>query len=74
MVKEKTLEELRDIEEFSSNVKRLLDSAIRNLNLMDEIETTRDSAMVRTKIDEATMWLEKCQSGIIIELANRTCR
>lgn len=73
MAKEKTLKELRDIEEFSSNVKRLLDSAIRNLNLMDKIETTRDSAMVRTKIDEATMWLDKYQSGIVIELANRTC-
>lgn len=30
--------------------------------------------MVRTKIEEATMWLEKYQSNIVIELANRTCR
>lgn len=74
MAKEKTLKELRDIEELSSNVKGLLDSAIRNLNLMDKIETTRDSAMVRTKIDEAMMWLGRYYAGVCVNLANRTCR
>lgn len=74
MVKEKTLAQLQELVEFSNNVKRSLDTAIRNLDIMSEIETTRDTAMVRTKIDEAKMWLEKYQGSVIVEQARRTCK
>jgi hypothetical protein len=74
MVKEKTLAQLQELVEFSNNVKRSLDTAIRNLDIMSEIETTRDTAMVRTKIDEAIMWLEKYQGSVIVEQARRTCK
>lgn len=74
MVKEKTLAQLQELVEFSNNVKGSLDTAIRNLDIMSEIETTRDTAMVRTKIDEAIMWLEKYQGSVIVEQARRTCK
>lgn len=74
MAKEKTLAQLQELLEFSNNVKRSLNTAIRNLDMMSEIETTRDTAMVRTKIDEAIMWLEKYQGSVIVEQAQRTCK
>lgn len=74
MAKEKTLAQLQELVEFSNNVKRSLNTAICNLDIMCEIETTRDTAMVRTKIDEAIMWLEKYQGSVIVEQARRTCK
>lgn len=74
MAKEKTLAQLQELLEFSDNVKRSLNTAVRNLDMMSEIETTRDTAMVRTKIDEAIMWLEKYQGSVIVEQARRTCK
>ena len=74
MAKEKTLAQLQELVEFSNNVKILLNTATRNLDIMCEIETTRDTAMVRTKIDEAMMWLEKYQGSVIVEQARRTCK
>ena len=46
--------------------------AIRNLNIMAEVGATRELAMVKTKIDEAMMWLEKYHAGVCIDLANIT--
>lgn len=74
MAKEKTLTQLQELEEFSNNVNRSLSTAIRNLDIMNEIETTRETAMVRTKIDEAMMWLMKYQGSVIVEKARRTCK
>ena len=74
MAKEKTLAQLQELEEFSNNVNRSLNTAIRNLDMMNEIETTRETAMVRTKIDEAMMWLKKYQGSVIVEQARRTCK
>lgn len=74
MAKEKTLAQLQALVGASENIKRLLNTAIGNLDIMGEVETTRDTAMVRTKIDESLMWLEKYEDGLIVEQARRTCK
>lgn len=74
MAKEKTLAQLQALVGVSENIKRLLNTAIGNLDIMGEVETTRDTAMVRTKIDESLMWLEKYEDGLIVEQARRTCK
>lgn len=74
MAKKLTIPELRTLEAQCANLMRSLEPAIGNVSIMAETNATRELSMVRTKIEEATMWLEKYQSGIIIELANRTCR
>ncbi len=55
MAKKNRIEELKTLDAQCGNAKRVLDTAYRNLDMMAEIEVTRDSAMVRTKIDEARM-------------------
>lgn len=37
------------------------------------VTLTRETAIVRTKIDEARMWLEKRQVQVCVELARKTC-
>jgi len=74
MAKKLTIPELQALEAQCANLMRSLETAIGNVNIMAETNATRELSMVRTKIEEATMWLEKYQSGNIIELANRTCR
>jgi|GEM_PF-1737539 hypothetical protein len=74
MEKEKSTTELKSLDEFCMNTMRALGNVHRNLDAMAEIETTRASAMVRTKIDEAMMWLEKYHEGVSIDLAHKTCR
>lgn len=74
MAKKLTILELRTLEAQCANLMRSLETAIGNVNIMAETNATRELSMVRTKIEEATMWLEKYQSNIVIELANRTCR
>lgn len=74
MAKKLTIPELRTLEAQCANLMRSLETAIGNVNIMAETNATRELSMVRTKIEEATMWLEKYQSNIVIELANRTCR
>ncbi len=49
MGKEKSTTELKSLDEFCMNTMRALGNAHRNLDAMAEIETTRASAMVRTK-------------------------
>lgn len=74
MAKKLTIPELQALEAQCANLMRSLETAIGNVNIMAETNATRELSMVRTKIEEATMWLEKYQSGNIIELANRTGR
>lgn len=74
MAKKLTIPELQTLEAQCANLMRSLETAIGNVNIMAKTNATRELSMVRTKIEEATMWLEKYQSGNIIELANRTCR
>lgn len=56
------------------HLNQTLDTAIRNIDFMAENGTTRELAIVKTKIEEAIMWLEKCRNGVNIELARRLCR
>lgn len=74
MAKKLTIVELQTLEAQCANLMGTLGTAISNVNIMADTNATRELSMVRTKIEEATMWLEKYRSGIIIELANRTCR
>lgn len=37
------------------------------------VTLTRETAIARTKIDEARMWLEKRQAQVCVELACKTC-
>lgn len=74
MAKKLTIPELQALEAQCANLMRSLETAIVNVNMMAETNATRELSMVRTKVEEATMWLEKYQSSTIIELANRTCR
>ena len=74
MAKKLTIPELRTLEAQCVNLMRSFDTAIRNINIIAETNATRELSMVRTKIDEAMMWLEKYQAGVCIDLANKTCR
>lgn len=74
MAKKLTIPELQILEAQCANLMRSLGAAISNVNIMAETNATRELSMVRTKIEEATMWLKKYQSGKIFELANRTCQ
>lgn len=74
MAKKLTVVELQTLEAQCANLMRSMDTVIRNINIMAETNGTRELSMVKTKVDEAMMWLDKYQAGIIIELANRTCR
>ena len=44
------------------------------INMMAETNATRELSMVRTKIDEAMMWLERYQAGVCVDLAHKVCR
>ncbi len=56
-----------------TNLTWSLGTALRNLDIMAKIETTRELAMVKTKVEEAMMWLEKYHAGVCIDLAHITC-
>ncbi|WP_287937102.1 hypothetical protein [Duncaniella freteri] len=74
MAKKLTVVELQTLEAQCANLMGSLGTAIRNINIMAETNVTRELSMVRTKVDEAMMWLDKYQAGVCIDLANKTCR
>ncbi|WP_290147153.1 hypothetical protein [uncultured Duncaniella sp.] len=74
MVKKLTVVELQALDAQCANLMGSLDTAIRNINIMAEANGTRELSMVRTKIDEAIMWLDRYQAGVRIDIANKTCR
>ena len=37
------------------------------------MEANRETALVKTKLDEARMWLEQYQGMVVIKLAHKTC-
>lgn len=73
MAKELTVIELRTLEAQCANLMGSLNTVISNINIMAETNATRELSMVRTKIDEAMMWLEKYQAVVCIDLAHKTC-
>ncbi|WP_290376152.1 hypothetical protein [Muribaculum intestinale] len=74
MEKKLTVAELQTLEAQCANLMGSLDTAIRNINIMAETNGTRELSMVRTKIDEAIMWLDRYQAGVCIDIANKTSR
>lgn len=73
MAKDKDRIQLQVINELCVKTITSLNSAHHSLDVIAETETTRDTAMVKTKIDEALMWLERYHAGIMIDLAHKTC-
>ncbi len=74
MAREKDKVQLQVLDELCVKITTSLNAAHHYLEAVAVTETTRDTAMVKTKIDEALMWLERYHGNIIIELANKTCR
>lgn len=74
MAKELTGIELHLLEAQSANLMRAFETDICNINMMAETNATRELSMVRTKIDEAMMWLERYQAGVCVDLAHKVCR
>ena len=74
MVKKLTVVELQALDAQCANLMGSLDTAIRNINIMAETNGTRELSMVRTKIDEATLWLNRYHAEVCVDLANKTCR
>lgn len=74
MAKKLTIPELQALESQCANLMRWLETAISNVNIMAETNVTRELSMVRTKVDEAMMWLDRYQAGVCIDLANKTCQ
>lgn len=74
MAKKLTVVELRTLDAQCTNVTELLRTAISNLDIMAKAGATRELAMVKTKIDEAMMWLGRYHAEVCVDLANRTCR
>lgn len=73
MAKKQTIEELIALDAQCGHLNLSLGADIRNIDIMAKAGATRELSMVKTKIDEAIMWLEKFHAGVNIELARRTC-
>lgn len=74
MAKEKDKTQLQVLDELCVKIKTSLNAVHLYLDAAAVTETTRDTAMVKTKIDEALMWLERYHGNVITELAHKTCR
>lgn len=71
MAKKLTIAELQTLDAQCANLTGTLRTVIGNVNTMAETNATRELSMVRTKIDEAMMWLGRYHAEV---LANKTCR
>ena len=74
MKKEKTVADLQEINTRCVSIHETLIKAIRDLDGISKIDATREIAMAKTKIDEATMWLMRYHAGVMVDLDDRTCR
>ena len=73
MAKKRALKELRALDAQCANSLGLLHTALGNLDIISQTEATRETAMAKTKVDEAVMWLERYRVGVLIEMAAITC-
>ena len=73
MAKDQDKVQLQVLDELCGKTRTSLNAALHYLEVVAVTETTRDTAMVKTKIDEALMWLERYHTGVMIDLANKTC-
>lgn len=74
MAQKQTTEELIALDAQCGHLNLSLGANIRNIDVMAKTGASRELSMVKTKIDEAIMWLEKFHAGINVELAHRICR
>jgi len=74
MAKKLTVVELQALDAQCSNLTGILRTAVGSLDMMATTGLTRELAMVKTKIDEATMWLNRYHAEVCVDLANKTCR
>lgn len=73
MAKDKDKIQLQVLDELCDRIRTSLKAALHDLDVAAVTETTRDTAMTKTKIDEALMWLERYHTGVLFDLANKTC-
>lgn len=73
MAKDKNKIQLQVLDELCGEIRTKLNAALHYLDVVAVTETTRDTAMVKTKIDEALMWLDRYHNGIVVDLTNKTC-
>lgn len=73
MAKDKDKIQLQVLDELCVKTRASLNAAFHYLEVVAETETTRDTAMVKTKIDEGLMWLDRYHTGVVVDLANKTC-
>ncbi len=74
MAKNKTTTDLMALDAQCINLVGTLGAAVRHIDTMSEVGAARELAIVKTKIEESMMWLDKYHAGVCINLANRTCR
>lgn len=74
MATKKAVTELQTLDAQCGNLMGNLETALRNLSIIAETDATRELALVKTKIEEGRMWLDKYHAGVCIDLANKTCR
>ena len=73
MAKDKDKIQLQVLDELCVKTMTSLNAAHSYLEAIAETEATRETAMARTKIDEALLWLGRYYSGVMMDLANKTC-
>jgi len=65
------VKQLVELEEVAAATQAQLQKAS---NTIAKVYPNREASLVKTKIEEAMMWLDKYQAGVCIDLANKTCR
>ena len=71
MAKEKDKIQLQVQDELCRKVKAELHAAKHHIDAL--LENTRETALAKTKIEEAEMWFDKFHERVCIDLANKTC-
>lgn len=72
MTKGKDKIQLQVQDELCRKVKAELHIAKHHIDAL--METTRETALAKTKIEEAEMWFDKFHEKVEIELAHKTCK
>mgnify|MGYP001054742390 FL=1 len=67
---ENDVNSLKEQERITSCAMSLISDARKYVAGM---EANRETALVKTKLDEARMWLEQYQGMVVIKLAHKTC-
>lgn len=61
---------LTELERLTSRTMDLISDAKKYVAAM---EANRETSLVKTKLDEARMWLEQYQGEVVVRLAHKTC-